>query len=60
MNSRLLVFALCSLLFLPAKAELTVPKDSVPEDHLAWFGLRGAVLPAGGRLEREKDRYENN
>ena len=43
MNSRLLVFALCSLLFLPAKAELTPPRDSVPEDHLAWFSLRGPV-----------------
>ena len=40
---RLVVFALCSLLFLPAKAELTPPRDSVPEDHLAWFGFRGAV-----------------
>lgn len=23
--------------------ELTIPRDSVPEDHLAWFGFRGAV-----------------
>lgn len=43
MMKRLFVFVLCSLFLMTAKAELTVPKDSVPEDHLAWFGLRGAV-----------------
>jgi len=40
---RLSLFVLCSLFLVSAKAELEVPRDSVPEDHLAWFGLRGAV-----------------
>ncbi len=43
MMKRLSVFVLCSLFFMAAKAELAIPRDSVPEDHLAWFGLRGAV-----------------
>ena len=38
------LLALGSLFFVPIGAqELTIPRDSVPEDHLAWFGLRGAV-----------------
>jgi len=28
---------------MPAWAELEVPRDSIPEDHLAWFDLRGPV-----------------
>ena len=40
---RLLSFVLCSVFLVTAKAELIIPRDSVPEDHLAWFGLRGAV-----------------
>ena len=39
----LLSFVLCSVFLVTAKAELIIPRDSVPEDHLAWFGLRGAV-----------------
>lgn len=37
MMKRLSIFFLCSLFFVAAKAELTIPRDSVPEDHLAWF-----------------------
>ena len=38
------LLALGSLFFVPTRAqELAIPRDSVPEDHLAWFGLRGAV-----------------
>ena len=43
MKKHLFVFALCSLFLATARAELVIPRDSVPEDHLAWFGLRGAV-----------------
>ena len=36
----LIVFLSASI---PCLAELQIPRDSVPEDHLAWFGLRGPV-----------------
>ena len=38
-----LFFLLCSLWFSAVYAQAEVPRDSVPDDHLAWFGLRGAV-----------------
>ncbi|MBQ2540982.1 MAG: hypothetical protein II551_04985 [Paludibacteraceae bacterium] len=44
-----LSFVLCtlSLVLCPLSIvhcqELAVPRDSVPDDHLAWFGLRGPV-----------------
>ena len=37
-----IMLALCVWLVLPAQ-ELAIPRDSVPEDHMAWFGLRGPV-----------------
>lgn len=54
MKVRRFVFALCSLCLLPAQAELAVPRDSVPENHLEWFGLRGAVKEV---VEYEYDNY---
>lgn len=40
-----LVLALCIGAWMSVKAEtdLAVPHDSVPENHLEWFGLRGPV-----------------
>ena len=43
MRFKALLIVLFSSFLLPVRAELTIPRDSVPEDHLAWFSLRGAV-----------------
>ena len=40
---RLLPFVLCSVFLVTAKAELTIPRDSVPEDHLAWRSARSGT-----------------
>ena len=39
-----IIIALAIIPVLPCLAEeIVVPRDSVPEDHMAWFGLRGPV-----------------
>ena len=37
-------FAMLVAMFgMPSSAQTALPHDSVPEDHLAWFGLKGPV-----------------
>ena len=44
MKRSIFFLLLCAWLVLPVEAqELPIPRDSVPEDHLAWFGLHGPV-----------------
>ena len=58
MNVRSYILALCVLCLMPARAqELTVPRDSVPENHLEWFGLRGAVKEV---IEYDYNNYGKN
>ena len=43
MRKYVLLVVMCLCMPLVAQEEIEIPRDSVPEDHLAWLGFRGPV-----------------